>query len=326
MSSNLANRAVKLQAESGTQPADLEFARALVSGLTADEKSIPCRFLYDARGSELFEQITELDEYYPTRTETKILEDCAGEIREATPAGSLLVEFGSGSSTKTEILLSALDAIAGYVSIEISKAALDEATERLKSRFPNLVQVPIVGDFSHAVDLPDQFAGAPRLGFFPGSTIGNLRPEQAVGLLGNMKSVLGEKSRLIVGADLKKDSGILLAAYNDDDGVTAQFNLNVLARANRELHADFVIENFEHVATYDEALGRIDMFLVSRVDQTVRLLGHSIAFAAGERVHTEHSHKYTVAGFQKLAGQAGWESSRVWCDEAGLFSVHELAC
>lgn len=307
------------------EPADLEFARALLTGLRAERKSIPCRFLYDARGSELFEEITRLPEYYPTRTETSILQACAQKIRATTPAGSLLVEFGSGSSTKTEILLSALDRLAGYVAIEISQSALDEATERLRQQFPDLAVFPVVGDFSKAVELPIQFADTSKLGFFPGSTIGNLVPEEAIKLLANMRKVLGPDSRLVIGADLKKDRDVLLAAYNDARGVTAAFNLNLLERANRVLHTNFDVSKFKHIATYDPEHGRIDMNLVSTVDQTVNVLGHPISFAEGEKIHTEHSHKYGITDFQNLAKEAGWTPVHVWTDKANLFSVHELS-
>ncbi|KUO54145.1 MAG: dimethylhistidine N-methyltransferase [Alphaproteobacteria bacterium BRH_c36] len=323
MSKPAVKRAVAETSE-GSHPADLEFARALLNGLRAPEKSIPCRFLYDTRGSELFEEITELPEYYPTRTETAILEACASDIRHATRAGSLLVEFGSGSSTKTEILLSALDRLSGYVAIDISPSALDEAAKRLSKRFRDLQIFPIVGDFSRPLELPAQFDAVPRIGFFPGSTIGNLVPEAAVDLLANMGRILGAGSRLIVGADLRKDRDILLAAYNDAQGVTAAFNLNILGRANRDLRAKFDLAQFEHLATYDDDKGRIDMHIVSRVDQIVTVLGHDIAFQNGERIHTEHSHKYDIAGFQNLAICAGWTPQRVWTDSAKLFSIHEL--
>jgi L-histidine Nalpha-methyltransferase len=306
------------------EPADLEFARELLRGLRRPDKSIPCRFLYDRRGSELFEQITELAEYYPTRTETNILETCMDEIRAATPSGSLLVEFGSGSSTKTEILLAALDRLAGYVAIDISPSALEEAKERLALRFPELAVFPVVGDFSASVDLPTEFAGTPRLGFFPGSTIGNLKPSEAVGLLANMREILGASCRLVIGVDLRKDRDILLAAYDDPRGVTAAFNLNLLARANRDLKTNFDLNKFEHLATYDSVLGRVDMNLVSKSDQIVCVLGHEIALAKGERIHTEHSHKYDIEGFRELARQAGWRPSRFWTDEKARFSVHEL--
>lgn len=308
----------------GSAPADLDFARELLAGLRRPAKSIPCRFLYDRRGSELFEAITELPEYYPTRTETKILDACADDIREATPPDSLLVEFGSGSSTKTEILLSRLDRLAGYVAVEISPSALEEATARLAARFPDLAIYPVVGDFSQKMQLPEQFADTPKLGFFPGSTIGNLVPDAAVRLLANMRDILGPGSRLVIGADLRKDEETLLAAYNDAQGVTAAFNLNLLERANRDLNADFDTGLFRHEAVYDHDNGRIDMTLVSEGDQIVRILGHDIAFAAGETIHTEHSHKYDVEGFRALARKAGWTPQRVWTDEDRLFSVHEL--
>lgn len=306
------------------EPADLEFARELLRGLRRQEKSIPCRFLYDRHGSELFEQITGLSEYYPTRTETTILKSCVDEVRAATPTGSLLVEFGSGSSTKTEILLGALDRLAGYVAIDISPSALEEARERLAARFPELAVFPLVGDFSASVELPAEFAGTPRLGFFPGSTIGNLRPVEAVKLLANMRQILGPSCRLVIGVDLRKDRDILLAAYDDAQGVTAAFNLNLLARANRDLRTDFDLTKFEHLVTYDSDLGRIDMNVVSKSDQIVCVLGHEIALSKGERIHTEHSHKYEIEGFQELARQAGWSPIRFWTDEKHHFSVHEL--
>lgn len=306
------------------EPADLEFARELLRGLRQREKAIPCRFLYDRRGSELFEQITELPEYYPTRTETKILEACVSEIRSSTPTGSLLVEFGSGSSTKTEILLSALDRLAGYVPIDISPSALEEAKERLSTRFPELSIFPVAGDFSASMTLPTEFIGTPKLGFFPGSTIGNLETAEAEHLLTNMRDILGASSRLVIGADLRKDQDVLLAAYNDAQGVTAAFNLNLLTRANRDLKANFDLSRFEHLATYDPDRGRIDMNLVSKIDQTVNVLGHEITFSKGERIHTEHSHKYEIEGFRDLARRAGWTPNRFWTDDRSYFSVHEL--
>jgi L-histidine Nalpha-methyltransferase len=314
------------QLDLASAPADLDFARALLTGLRAQEKFIPCRFLYDQRGSELFEKITNLPEYYPTRTEIKILEERVGEIREATPAGSLLVEFGSGSSTKTEILLSTLDRIAGYIPIDISPSALEEATERLSARFPDLAIYPVVGDFARHVVLPPQFSETSKLGFFPGSTIGNLLPSPAVELLAGMRKILGCGGRLIIGADLRKDPEILIAAYDDAQGLTAQFNLNLLERANRDLNASFDTAQFEHQVTYDEVLGRIDMYLVSKVHQSVSILGYEIAFDEGERIHTEHSHKYDIEGFQELARRAGWTPSQFWTDSDELFCVHELHC
>lgn len=304
--------------------ASSDFARALVAGLTAPRKSIPCRFLYDAAGSALFERITELPEYYPTRTETGILRACAGEIADDAAPGNVLIEFGSGSSTKTEILLAEMHRLHAYVPIDISKAALHEAHARIAKRFPGIVVLPVCGDFSGPLPLPPEIARRPRLGFFPGSTIGNLTNDEAVDLLANMALILGTGARLIIGADLKKDVRRLLRAYDDAAGVTAAFNLNLLSRANRELGADFDVGQFDHMASYDEDHGRIDLYLVSQAEQSVNLLGRRIRFAAGERVHTEHSHKYDIDGFQQMAARAGWRPLRVWTDPDRLFSVHVL--
>jgi L-histidine Nalpha-methyltransferase len=301
-----------------------EFATALLAGLTAAQKSIPCRFLYDAAGSALFERITALPEYYPTRTETRILRDRAAEIaREAAP-GNVLIEFGSGSSTKTELLLAEMHKLYAYVPIDISPAALTDARARINKRFPKLRVMPVCGDFSQPLKLPSEIDGRPRLGFFPGSTIGNLTEAAAIKLLANMAAILGSGARLIIGADLKKDVRRLLRAYDDEEGVTAAFNLNLLKRANRELDADFDVGQFDHLAIYNERQGRVELYLVSLAEQSVSLMGRSISFAAGERIHTEHSHKYDIAGFQVLASKAGWRPLEVWTDVEALFSVHVL--
>ncbi len=301
-----------------------DFAEAVLSGLGAPRKTLPCQYLYDERGSDLFEQITVLPEYYPTRTETAILSSCVGAIVAGTPAGSVLVEFGSGSSRKTEILLAALDKLAAYVPIDVSPSALDDARARLAARFPALRVHPVTGDFRAALALPPDLAERPRMGFFPGSTIGNFSPPAARDLLAGMARTLGEGNRLIIGVDLRKDLATLLPAYDDAAGVTAAFNKNILARANRELGADFDLDGFSHEARFDDGQGRVEMHLVSRAAQTVTLLGRHFAFAPGESIHTENSHKYTVAAFQDLAREAGWRPSRLWMDPDGLFSVHEL--
>ncbi|MEQ8825500.1 MAG: L-histidine N(alpha)-methyltransferase [Filomicrobium sp.] len=315
-------QSTEIAIETDGETAELGFARAMLAGLRQEPKSVPCRFLYDRRGSELFEEITRLPEYYPTRTETAILQDCAEDIRQKTPAGSLLVEFGSGSSTKTEILLDKLDRLAGYVAVDISPAALDDASERLSRRFPDLPIYAVVGNFSSPMTLPDEFSSKPKLGFFPGSTIGNLERDEAVRLLSNMRAILGPGSQLIVGADLKKDAKVLVQAYDDSQGVTAEFNLNLLTRANRELRADFDVASFEHLARYDEAEGRMESYLVSKTDQRVQVLGHTFEFAAGEKVHTENSHKYDISEFAELCRAANWEPLEVYTDSAELFSVH----
>jgi len=307
-----------------TAPDVSEFAHALLAGLSAPAKSIPCRFLYDAVGSALFERITELPEYYPTRTETRILRERADEIARDAAPGNVLIEFGSGSSTKTELLLEKMLELHAYVPVDISDTALLEAQARIKQRFPHLRVLPVCGDFSRALALPAEIDGRPRLGFFPGSTIGNLTEAAAVKLLANMAGILGSGARLIIGADLKKDVRRLLRAYDDEEGVTAAFNLNLLKRANRELDTDFDVGQFDHLALYDEPHGRIEIYLVSLAEQTVNVLGRRIAFAAGERIHTEDSHKYDVAGFHVLAAKAGWQPLKVWTDADDLFSVHVL--
>jgi dimethylhistidine N-methyltransferase len=309
-----------------TLPAEEDdFAAAVLDGLSRPQKALPCRFFYDARGSALFEEITRLPEYYPTRTETAILEAHAAEMVEAVPAGGVLVEFGSGSSLKTEILLRELPRLGAYVCIDVSKSALEDAARRLQARFPTLDVRPIVGDFSRAPALPGDLAGRLKTGFFPGSTIGNLTPAEAQRLLGVFRHVLAPGGRLIVGVDLKKDARQLVLAYNDRAGVTAAFNLNLLARINRELGGTFDLDSFAHDAVYNPREGRIEMYLESLKEQEVRVRGRRFRFRARERIHTENSYKYSIGQFHELARAAGWKARRVWTDRGELFSVHELA-
>lgn len=303
---------------------DPEFARAVLEGLSAPYKHLPCQYFYDAAGSRLFEEITALEEYYPTRTETGILQTQAASMAGGAGAGVVLVEFGSGSSRKTELLLAALQSPRAYVPIDVSQSALDGARRRLAERLPGLAVVPVRGDFSGPVTLPESLRDHPRLGFFPGSTIGNFDPTAAVALLAHFRQVLGSGSRLLIGVDLEKNPLRLLAAYNDAKGVTAAFNRNLLVRINRELGGDFDVSTFAHLAIYDEERKRIEMHLVSRSDQRVHILGQPIAFAAGETIHTENSYKYGIGRFQEMAGRAGWTPVRVWTDAARDFSVHEL--
>ncbi len=302
------------------------FETDILAGLGQPQKSIPCQYFYDEAGSLLFEQITELPEYYPTRAELSILKSCASVIAEKTEPGTALVEFGSGSSIKTDILLAACPAIEHYVPIDVSQTSLELAKERLALAFPTLRVDPVLGDFSGLVTLPVDLKDVPKLGFFPGSTIGNFGHEAAVCLLAGFRDVLGGRSRLIVGADLRKSPLILIPAYNDAAGVTAAFNLNLLVRINRELGGSFQLENFKHLATYDDVAGRINMWLVSTARQTVSVRGHVFQFEAGERIHTEISQKYGVAELQGLAAQAGWTATAVWTGTEGLFSVHEFVC
>jgi dimethylhistidine N-methyltransferase len=301
-----------------------DIGRAVLAGLSQPQKSLPSYLFYDARGSELFEQITRLPEYYPTRTEAAILETAAAEIAAATPPGSVLVEFGSGSSRKTEILLDALAGLSAYVPIDVSLSALDAAAMRLARRFPGLPVLPTAGDFMAPLILPQRLAKQPRLGFFPGSTIGNFPPAEARDLLAGMAETLGVRGRLVIGVDLRKDLSVLLPAYNDSAGVTAAFNVNMLARLNRETGANFNLDRFVHSAVFNAAEGRIEMHLVSTAPQRVTVLGLPFDFSAGESIHTENSYKYFIPQFQALALGAGWTPKRVWTDRNHMFSLHEL--
>ncbi len=302
-----------------------DVARAVLAGLSQPQKTLPCFLFYDARGSELFEEITRLPEYYPTRTETGILEAKIGDIARRAQPGGVLVEFGSGSSRKTEILLRALPELSAYAPVDVSQSALDEACERLARGFPALRVIPTLGDFATPLELPREIATRPRLGFFPGSTIGNFAPSEACDLLSHMAQTLGPQSRLIIGVDLRKDVSILGAAYNDAAGVTAEFNANILVRLNREMEANFNLDRFAHEAVFNTAESRIEMHLVSLEAQRVSVLGRSFDFSPGESIHTENSYKYTIPQFKALARRAGFIPQRVWTDRDHLFSVHELA-
>lgn len=300
------------------------FADAVLRGLSRSQKTIPSRFLYDARGSALFEDITRLSEYYPTRTEMRILSDHAAEMVDGLGPRGVLVEFGSGSSLKTELLLAHAAPGIAYMPVDVSEAALEDAVARLSGRFPKLDVRPVVGDFSQPITLPKDLKGRATTGFFPGSTIGNFVPRDAVALLRAFGLGLSGASRLIVGADLKKEARTLVTAYNDSKGVTAAFNLNLLRRMNRELGADFDLGTFRHVALYDPHAGRIEMHLESTVAQEVKVLGRRFRFAAGDSIHTENSHKFTIGEFRRLAVAAGWQAGRLWTDPDRHFSVHEL--
>ena len=302
-----------------------EFAEAVLRGLSTPRKRLPCQYFYDAAGSALFEEITDLEEYYPTRTETALLRQHARVMAEPSGRNAVLVEFGSGSSRKTELVLAALQAPRAYVPIDVSQSALIDAWGRLERRFPGLEIVPVNASFCDPLRLPKSVLPLAKLGFFPGSTIGNFDPPDAGRLLMHFSRVLGPGSRLIVGVDLDKDRRRLEAAYDDAKGVTARFNLNLLHRINRELGGDFDLARFRHRAIYDQELKRIEMHLVSRTGQTVRVLGRSFQFRAGESIHTENSYKYSVEQFRALARGAGWRSQRVWVDAGRDFSVHELA-
>lgn len=306
-------------------PAD--FARDVLAGLAATRKRIPPTWLYDHRGSLLFEQITQLPEYYPTRTEIGILKACAGEIAALAGPGSVVVELGSGSSRKTPILLDALRAPAAYLGVDISERFLAESIAGLQRHFPSLDMVPVVADFTQMRSLPPlahRARDARRLVFFPGSTIGNFEPEAAVALLQRVGQAVGRGALMVVGADPTHDPAVLLPAYDDAQGVTAAFDLNLLTRINRELDGTFAASAFRHEARWDAREQRIEMHLVSQYTQRVAVLGHAFRFAVGESIHTESSYKHGALRFQALAQRAGWVERRLWTDAQARFAVHLL--
>jgi L-histidine Nalpha-methyltransferase len=302
-----------------------DFAQTVLQGFARRPRSLPCRFLYDERGSELFEAITKLDEYYPTRVETALLETYAAEIAALAGPGRVLVEFGSGSSRKTSLLLGALQDLPAYVPIDIAAEALREAAAWLAERHQGLTILPLVADFTTTRALPPAVRGRPVLGYFSGSTIGNLTHAEARAFLANAAHLLGPGSMFLVGVDLKKPLSVLLPAYNDAQGITAEFNLNLLARINRELGGTFDLARFAHEAVYNEAAGRIEIYIRSLAEQIVRVAGRTFSFAKGERIHTENSHKYSVEEFQALAGAGGWKPLKAWTDTDRLFSLHLLS-
>ena len=300
------------------------FATDFLAALAHRPRSIAPKYFYDHEGSILFDQICELPEYYPTRTELGILRDRAVEIAGQMGPHAELVEFGAGSLTKVRLLLDAMQTPSCYVPIDISGEHLSLAAQALKSDYPALQVVPVVADYTQPFTLPAAQAGSgKRVGFFPGSTIGNFTPPEAVEFFRMTARVL-KGGALVVGADLIKDPGVLHAAYSDAQGVTAAFNLNLLARANRELQADFDLAQWAHSAFYNAPLQRIEMHLMSRIRQTVRLRGQPFSFEEGETLHTENSYKFTIAGLRALATQAGFIAGPVWTDADQRFSLHWL--
>ena len=299
------------------------FGRDLRAALATRPHVISPKYFYDAEGSRLFDRICELPEYYPTRTELGILERHVAEMAALAGRGAEIVEFGAGSLRKVRLLLDAFDAPARYVPIDISGEHLRDAAGILRAEFPGLDVHPVVADYSAGFELPPAEAGARRIGFFPGSTIGNFGPDEALAFLRQAAQVL-RGGALLLGADLVKDPHVLHAAYNDAQGVTAAFNLNLLARANRELGANFQLERFAHYACYNPPLQRIEMHLVSRVRQRVAFAGEGFTLDEGDSLHTENSCKFTIAGLRALAQRAGFRPGPVWTDPGRLFSVHWL--
>ncbi|WP_022683698.1 L-histidine N(alpha)-methyltransferase [Sphingobium bisphenolivorans] len=299
---------------------DPAFRRDILDGLSHIPKATPPLWFYDRRGSELFEAITDLPEYYPTRTETALLERCGDEFAEAIGPGRAVIEFGAGSARKTPHLLRAVDP-AAYVPIDISGDFLHLSSRALSSAFPDLPVLPLVGDFHQELTLPAAIAGQPRLGFFPGSTVGNMEPDAAVNLLRAMRRLLEDGAMLLIGMDRIKDERRLIAAYDDAAGVTADFNLNLVARINRELDGDLPLDGFAHRAIWNDDKARIEMHLQAVRPLHFHVAGQCFNMAAGETIHTESSHKYGPRDARLLLRAGGWEPVREWSDEEGLFSL-----
>lgn len=299
---------------------DLAFRADVLAGLAAPQKAIPARWFYDDAGSQLFEDITQLPEYYPTRAETEILRTHAADLARLIGPGRAVVEFGSGSSVKTPLLLSAIEPSA-YVPLDIAGDFLRASSAALAGKFPGLPVWPVEADFMRRVELPAEVADLPKLGFFPGSTIGNMIARTATDLLRSMRETLGEGALLLIGMDLVKDEETLLAAYDDAAGVTARFNLNLLERINRELDGDVPLDAFGHEARWNDVFARIEMHLVARRDVTFTVSDQTVTMAAGETIHTENSHKFTKRSGQMLLAAGGWEPRARWTDEGKQFSL-----
>jgi len=307
------------------EPGRQAFFEHVHEGLSAEQKWLSPKYFYDAEGSRLFNRICELPEYYLTRTELQIMAQHLEGIAGALGPRVLLIEPGSGSGVKTRRLLGALDAPAGYVPVEISREQLMQAVERLRSEFPAIPILPVCADFTAGFDIPrPEATPRRRVVYFPGSTIGNFDAEAAANLLRGMRDKVGAGGGLLIGVDLRKDRQMLENAYNDSEGITAQFNLNLLKRINRELGGDFDVDGFSHRAIWNSEASRVEMHLVSRRDQTVRVGDSRFRFAAGEYIFTESSYKFTLAGFAARAEQAGWSVSEVWTDARQWFSVQYL--
>jgi dimethylhistidine N-methyltransferase len=296
--------------------------REILTGLGQSQKAISSKYFYDEKGSRLFDQICELPEYYLTRTELGILRKYAVEIASSIGQQASLIEFGSGSSLKVRILLENLDQLAAYVPVDISRDYLVMAAEEIARDFPEIEVLPVAADFTCPFDLPDPMVTPVRnVVHFPGSTIGNFSPDAAHRLLRVMHHEAGDNGALLIGIDLQKDKYVIERAYNDDAGVTAEFNLNVLQRINREFGANFKVDKFSHRAVYKEQLGRIEMYLVSECDQVITIADHEFTVSAGESILTEHSHKYTIDGFAAMAARAGFSLEKYWSDSGEMFAV-----
>jgi dimethylhistidine N-methyltransferase len=304
-------------------PSTQDFHREVSHGLSQEPKTLPAKLLYDQRGSELFEEICQLESYYPARCELEILWDHAEEICADIGAGAMVIEPGAGNAAKVRHLLACLERPVVYVPIEIAKPTLLAAAEKLRGDFPDLTVLPVCADYTEGLALPplDVPDVQKRVGFFPGSTIGNFDPGDAESFLRKLGGLLGESGQALIGVDLKKDPDVFQRAYDDPEGITAEFNLNILRRLNREFRASFNLDHFRHQALYNETLGRVEMHLVSLVPQIVAVGDARISFREGESIHTENSYKYSVDEFRALAESAGYELYRLWQDGRGYFGM-----
>jgi dimethylhistidine N-methyltransferase len=305
-----------------------ELLSEVLIGLSKFQKSIPPKFLYDQRGSEIFKKICRINEYYPTRSEMEILSKYSGEIADLMGPNTLLFEPGSGDGEKIQPILEKMIEPVGYVPMEICEEVLVEMTEKLKSNFPELLIHPVLGDFTLNLNLEHVFHGhqGKRVTFFPGSTVGNFTPGEAIELLDRFRRAMGPHGCLIIGVDLKKDPRVLRQAYDDPEGVTAEFNLNLLERLNREAGSNFNPENFYHDALYNEKHGRVEMHLRSRISQLVKVHQTVFRFHEGESIHTENSYKYSTDEFIELGARSGFKIKKYWIDEKGLFCVYFFEC
>lgn len=304
------------------QPCSRTFLGDVLEGLQGDPKTLPCKYFYDKRGSRLFDRICELDEYYLTRVELNIMRQSTSGMAACIGENAMLVEYGSGSSLKTRLLLDHLSCLSAYVPVDISRKHLHQTAENLASAYPNLEILPVCADFTGRFPLPQPTrTPARRAVYFPGSTIGNFQPAAGQRLLQQINQLCGPGGGMLIGIDLQKDVETLEAAYNDRQGITAEFNLNLLQRINRELDGDFRLDRFRHIAAYNPSAGRIEIFLESLADQSVAVGDQRFHLAAGERICTEHSHKYTIEQFARLAATAGFRLRRSWTDEQKYFAV-----
>lgn len=299
-----------------------EFLSESLAGLGAKQKMLSCKYFYDERGSDLFQKICDLPEYYVTRTETKLLRDVAGEISDVIGSGCEMIEYGTGSSEKMRIVLDALKDPAAFIAVDISREHLLQVTEALAADRTDLTVHAVCADFTQPFDLPARTGEGTHVAFFPGSSLGNFTHEGSVDFLAGIAKTVGPGGGLLIGIDLKKDVAILETAYDDSQGVTAAFNMNLLVRLNGEFGANFNLDGFRHKALYNAKIGRIEMHLVSLKEQSVTLDGQTFHFAEGENIHTENSYKYGVEEFQALARRAGFTPVKVWTDADSLFSVH----